>query len=201
LCSPVINAVGKIDNVLSRNSFSKERCKGQRLALCFLITSFNKKKMTFNTPILYLLFSVNFLLAGMNTTFYNALYSDSLETIESALEKLDREESTNIIEAYKGGLTMKKSDYLKSAAKKIATFKAGHKLLESAIKAEPNNVEYRFIRLTIQENAPKILKYNKNITEDKALILKGYKKMNSKTRAYVLDYAKQSNILTLKDFE
>lgn len=157
--------------------------------------------MTFNTSILLLLFSANFLLAGMNTTFYNALYSDSLETIEKALGELDKEKSTATVKAYQGGLTMKKSDYLKSAAKKIETFKAGHKLLEAVIKADPNNAEYRFIRLTIQENAPKILKYNKNIEEDKALILKGYKRMDSKTRAYVLDYAKQSSILVVKDFK
>jgi hypothetical protein len=157
--------------------------------------------MTFNTSILLLLFSANFFWAGVNTTFYNALYSDSLETVENALEELDREKSSTIVEAYKGGLIMKKSGYLKSAAKKIATFKAGHKLLESAITKDPNNVEYRFIRLTIQEHAPKILKYNKNIEEDKVLILKGYRKMSSKTRAYVLDYAKQSDVLSTKDFE
>ena len=157
--------------------------------------------MTFNTSILLLIFGANFFWTGMNATFYNALYSDSLETIEKALEQLDKEKSTAIVEAYKGGLTMKKSDYLKSAAKKIETFKVGHKLLEFAIKNEPTNAEYRFIRLTIQEHAPRILKYNKNIEEDKVLILKGYKKMNSKTRTYVLDYAKQSNILSVKDFE
>lgn len=157
--------------------------------------------MTLNTSILCLLLSANFFWAGLNTTFYNALYSDSLERVESALEQLNKEKASTTVEAYKGGLTMKKSDYLKSAAKKIETFKAGHKLLEAAIKKDPNNAEYRFIRLTIQEHAPKILKYNKNIEEDKVLILKGYGKMPSKTRAYVLDYAKQSNVLSAKDFE
>lgn len=156
--------------------------------------------MTLNTSVLLLLVSTNLFWAGLNTTFYNALYSDSLETIESALEQLDKEKATATVEAYKGGLTMKKSNYLKSAAKKIATFKAGHKLLESAIGRDPKNAEYRFIRLTIQEHAPKILKYNKNIEEDKVLIIKGYEKMSSKTRAYVLDYAKQSNVLSAKDF-
>lgn len=157
--------------------------------------------MTFNTPILWLLFSANFFFVGINTTFYDALYSDSLETVEQALEQLDKEKSTTTVNAYKGGLTMKKSDYLTSAAKKIATFKVGHKLLEASIKADPTNVEYRFIRLTIQEHAPKILKYNKNIAADKALILKDYRTMNSKTRAYVLDYAKQSTILSAKDLK
>jgi hypothetical protein len=157
--------------------------------------------MILNTSILLLLFSASIWGADLNTTFYNALYSDSLEIVENALGELDKEKSTTTVDAYKGGLTMKKSDYLKSAAKKIETFKVGHKLLESAIKKEPNNAEYRFIRLSIQEHAPKILKYNKNMEEDKVLVLKGYAKMSSKTRAYILDYAKQSIILSAKDFE
>ena len=157
--------------------------------------------MTLNIPILVLFLGISFGGVGLNTTFYNALYSDSLETVETALEALNREKTTTMVEAYRGGLIMKKSDYLKSAAKKIETFKQGHQLLESAIKKEPKNPEYRFIRLTIQEHAPKILKYNKQIEEDKAIIVKGYGKMSSKTRAYVLDYAKQSDILSAKDFE
>lgn len=157
--------------------------------------------MTLNIPILVLLFSANFFWAGLNTTFYDALYSDSLETIDVALEQLNKEKSSTTVEAYKGGLTMKRSDYLKSAAKKVETFKKGHKMLEAAIKKDPNNAEYRFIRLTIQEHAPKILKYNKNIEEDKVFILKGYAKMSSKTRAYILDYAKHSDILAAKDLK
>lgn len=157
--------------------------------------------MAFKIQLLCLFCSTSFFLSTTSSTFYKALYSDSLVTIESALKKLEQEKSSSKIKAYKGGLTMKKSDYQKAAAQKVALFKKGHQLLEGAIKDAPQNAEYRFIRLTIQEHAPKILKYNKNITEDKALIVKGYSKLSKTTQAYILDYAQQSAILNVEDFK
>lgn len=158
--------------------------------------------MTFNIPYFLLLFSVNvWAVNSTSQTFYKALYSESLETIDAALEHLDDESSNSTNKAYKGALLMKKSGFMKSAAKKIEVFKDGHKMLEAAIKKYPENTEYRFIRLTIQEHAPKILKYNKNLEEDKALVVKGYGNMASKTRSYVLDYAQQSEILKVKDLK
>lgn len=157
--------------------------------------------MTFNTPILLLIFSANFFFAGITTTFYDGFYSESLETIDSAVAELDKEELTTSVAAYKGGLLMKRAGYLDTPVKRTESFKAGHQLLESSIEAEPNNIEYRFIRLAIQENAPKVLRYNKNIEEDKAIILEGYKKLDAKKRAYLLGYTKQSTILSAADFE
>lgn len=158
--------------------------------------------MALKLQLLFLVFwgTVSFF-SSTSSTFYKALYSDSLDTIESALKALDKEKSTATVKAYQGGLIMKKSDFLKTAAKKVEVFKAGHQLLESAIKESPQNVEYRFIRLTIQEHAPKLLKYNKNIEEDKKSIIKGYSKLSSKTRAYILAYAQQSTILKAADFK
>ena len=96
---------------------------------------------------------------------------------------------------------MKKSSYVKGAAKKLSVFKEGRELLEQAIKRYPKNAEFRFIRLTIQENAPKILRYNKNTTEDKKAIVAGYKTMNSKTRAYIMDYARSSSLLKTSELK
>lgn len=139
--------------------------------------------------------------ATMTQTFYKAFGSNSLTTIEAALDRLESEQSSTTNKAYKGALLMKKSNFLKSAAQKIALFKEGNKYLEAAITKDPSNLEFRFIRLTIQENAPKILKYNKNINEDKSLIIKGYKKMSSRYKAYVLDYAQESTILNVSDLK
>lgn len=158
--------------------------------------------MILKTQLLLLFFSANcFISTSTSNLFYKALYSDSLEQIETALNSLDKEKNDADLKAYKGGLLMKKSGFMKTPAKKIEVFKVGHKLLEAAIDANPKNVEYRFIRLTIQENAPKILKYNKQITEDKALIVNGYQKMSKAIRAYILDYAQQSAILTAKELQ
>jgi len=158
--------------------------------------------MILKTQLLLLFFSANYFLGtSISNLFYKALYSESLEKIETTLEAIEKEKIDSDVNAYRGGLLMKKSGFMKTAAKKIEVFKAGHKLLEKAIKENPRNVEYRFIRLTIQEKAPKILKYNKQIEEDKALIIKGYQKMSKAMRAYVLDYAQQSVVLSTEDLQ
>jgi hypothetical protein len=146
--------------------------------------------------LLFIVISSSFVWTTNSNTFYKAFGSDSLPAIDQALEQLTHQKQTGSTCAYTGGLKMKKSGYLQGAAKKISVFKEGRALLEKAIAQAPNNAEFRFIRLTIQENAPKILKYNKNIAEDKAIILAGYRKMDSKTRAYIKDYANQSALLT-----
>ena len=133
--------------------------------------------------------------------FYKALYSSSLTTIDVVLGKLEKETTTTATKAYKGALLMKKSEFMKTVSQKIDMFKVGHELLEAAIKKAPQNAEYRFIRLTIQENAPKLLKYNKNIAEDKGLVVAEFKKMGAELRACVLDYAGQSRILKKEELE
>ncbi len=54
---------------------------------------------------------------------------------------------------------------------KLGTFRKGKKNIEEAVKMAPNNVEIRFIRLSVQLNAPGFLGYNDNISEDKKFIL------------------------------
>ena len=158
--------------------------------------------MTLQLQLFLLLFSTNLLLANSTSkTFYKALSSNSLELINAALSKLEHEKPSSTTNAYKGTLLMKKSEFMETPAMKVKVFKEGAKLLEAAIEKYPANVEYRFLRLTIQENAPKLLKYNTTIEQDKSLIIKGYKKLNSNTRTHILAYAQQSKILTVKDLE
>jgi hypothetical protein len=131
--------------------------------------------------------------------FYKALFCNSLTTIDIALNKLDKEQTVSFNIAYKGALLMKKSGFMKTAGEKIKIFKQGYKLLEGEIEKKPQNAEYRFIRLTIQEHAPKILKYNKNIKQDKILVLEAYNTLSAKIRGYILEYAQQSNVLSITD--
>src|SRR5690606_406925 len=48
--------------------------------------------------------------------------------------------------------------------------KAGIDLVEKAVQKDPDNVEIRLIRLSIQENLPKMFKYNSTIETDKRFI-------------------------------
>ena len=58
---------------------------------------------------------------------------------------------------------------------KYSYFNKGKKLLEDAIKKEPNNIEIRLLRLIFQEKTPSFLGYNKNIESDRNFIIKNYK--------------------------
>lgn len=97
--------------------------------------------------------------------------------------------------AYKGTLLMKKAEVAKTAAEKLSTFKEGNALLEEAISKDSDNVEFRFFRLIIQENAPKILGYHKNIAEDSLHITNGFSKLHPQLKSAILAYSKNSRAL------
>jgi len=102
-----------------------------------------------------------------------------------------------VLVAYKGAVTTMMADYTKGIKDKKLFFKEGRELLEYAIETEPNNVEIRCIRLSVQENAPKITGYRKNIDEDKKFILDNFKAMTDKgEKAFVKGYATQSEAFT-----
>lgn len=100
-----------------------------------------------------------------------------------------------ILIAYKGAVTTLMSKYSNEIRDKKSYFKAGKLLLEYAVTASPNNIEIRYIRMSVQENAPKIVGYNKNIQEDKQFILEHYKATNDMaTKKLIKGYVAQSKL-------
>lgn len=69
--------------------------------------------------------------------------------------------------------------------------------MENAIKSQPNNAEYRFLRLMIQENAPKVLKYNTKIKEDIDFIKNNLSKTPAEIKTAITNYSKVSPNLKL----
>jgi len=127
--------------------------------------------------------------------YYKALSSGEEESIDKLLTKLESEKSSSKVNAYKGALTMKKAGFVKGVGGKVKTFKKGAHLLEDEIKSNPGNTEFRFLRLTIQEHAPGILKYNKEIDADKQAVVSGYAKLDADLKNLIADYAKDSKVL------
>ena len=130
--------------------------------------------------------------------FYTVLKKNNLQEIEKKINQLATNKESSVNNAYLGTLLMKKSDFLKDLKTKIATFKKGHQLLEKEISENQSNTEYRFLRLAIQENAPKILKYNTNIEEDALYITKNHYKLNKGLKIIILEYSKQSILLNIQ---
>ena len=57
---------------------------------------------------------------------------------------------------------------------KYSYFNKGKRMLEEAVKKEPNSIEIRMMRYISQEKTPKFLGYNENMKADKEFILKNY---------------------------
>lgn len=73
-----------------------------------------------------------------------------------------------------------------------ALVKTGATSLESIIRNHPNNIELRLIRLSVQENIPKIVGYRGSIKDDKAFLINNYGKQNAALKNYVKRFAMQS---------
>jgi len=151
----------------------------------------------------FILVSVLFLIRSLSTYGQGVTLEEARELYSSAMNdkvvceeafskfsQLDQPESF-LLTGYKGAVTVAMSKHLKTAKEKMTYFNDGKKLIEEAISRDTRNLELKFIRFTIQTNIPPILKYNKNISEDKTYILEnlGHLKNNvvrSRIKAYLL---------------
>jgi len=131
--------------------------------------------------------------------FYAVLASGKLEDINKELILLNTA-SIPEKEAYEGTLLMRKSGLLKIPAEKLRFFKKGRIKLESALLKDSSNCEYHFLRLTIQEHAPKVVKYNSELENDKQYILKYFKDLSPVVQKVIINYSKNSKILNPEDF-
>jgi len=66
--------------------------------------------------------------------------------------------------------------------------------------ADNDNTEYHFLRLAIEENAPKIVKYHADIENDKLFVQKNFKNLPRSVQHAILDYCKKSKVLHTEDF-
>ena len=148
------------------------------------------------TPVFLVIILSSFLIPGLDKqAFYDALAGRSKEILEAEISKLEGEKSSSLKNAYTGALLMKKAEFEKGAGNKVKIFKKGANLLEDEITENPGNVEYRFLRLTIQEHAPAILKYNKEIEKDKRVVLSGFEKLEPGLQKIVKKYSNGSRII------
>lgn len=114
-----------------------------------------------------------------------------IDVINKQLSSVTKEDNAVLV-AYKGAVITLQAKYEKSIKEKKRLFIKGVSYIEYAIQKSPNAIEPRFIRLGIQENTPKLLKYKSNIKEDKEFLFKQYKTIKSKilkkhVREYILE--------------
>ncbi len=131
---------------------------------------------------------------------YPLAQQDAEITKSLSEELLDFEDSSSVLSVYKGAVLTLEANFEKNKLEKLRLFKEGKKLIDEAIESNVANIEMRMIRLGIQENAPKILGYHKEIEQDKEFILRNYQATTSnKEKQVVKKFAMQSNSFTEED--
>jgi hypothetical protein len=153
-----------------------------------------------------------FLVAGM---MMHALSQDSLQMFDRKAYYLAMEENkmdlvdkqlgllgvkhlpTKEKDAFVGAMTMKKAGLTSNPEKRLDLFKHGHKKLESAIRKDTVNAEFRFLRLMIQEHSPRALGYKSSLQIDSQHIRDAYKSLPKELQEAVFKYSKKSKVLLL----
>ena len=94
----------------------------------------------------------------------------SVDTLMTVLNEVNVHAQA-IYEGYMGMAFMLKAKHAWNPYHKLKYFSIGKKLLESAANAQPNNIEIRYLRHTVQVNAPAFLGYRNNIYEDRLFLV------------------------------
>jgi hypothetical protein len=105
-----------------------------------------------------------------------------------------------VLLAYRGSTSAASAASVPGVNKKLQYFMNGKAELEQAVKANPGNVEIRFLRLATQVNAPAFLGYHGKVQEDKNQIINSLVQSNKNDpNAYlyfrISEFLLNSNIL------
>jgi len=113
------------------------------------------------------------------------------------LEALEENADSPVERGYAAAFHMFMAKHTSNPFKKMSYFKDGKNKLEKELKSNPNNVELRFIRLSIQYHIPKYLGYHNEIESDKDFVMNNLYKMSDKfTKEKIYKYLKGANMYT-----
>jgi hypothetical protein len=109
---------------------------------------------------------------------YEKAVSDK-KICQAMIEKLSTSTEDAIHIAYLGAFQTIWAKHVVNPISKLSTFKKGKRNIEEAVKSKPDNVEIRFVRLSVQANCPSFLGYSGKINEDKKMVQVGIQNTKS----------------------
>ncbi|MBB6333134.1 hypothetical protein HNP24_004158 [Chryseobacterium sediminis] len=121
--------------------------------------------------------------------------NESNSNTQSFIETAEKQSGSDAVTVgYKAAAKIMEAKITKSNRKSLV--KTGATSLEAVIKSNPNNAELRLIRMSVQENIPKIVGYRGSLKDDKAFLLNNYSKQNAALKGYIKRFAVQSKTMT-----
>lgn len=123
--------------------------------------------------------------------------NSSNENAKSFIALAEKKSSNDpVISAYKSASKILEAKVTTEKNKRKSFVKSGATTLEGLIASNPNNAELRVIRMSVQENIPKIVGYHKNLKDDKTFLINNYSKQNPDLKSYIKQFAGQSKTMT-----
>lgn len=110
-------------------------------------------------------------------------YESAVENSEICKTQISKlKQSSDPVEiGYLGAYQAIQAKHVVNPLKKLSTFKTGKSNIEKAIVLDPNNLELRLLRLSIQKNTPGILDYKASITLDEQMLYDNWANINDIT--------------------
>ncbi len=141
--------------------------------------------------------SVSAISAFDKASFYNVMATGDMEKVDREIEVV---QNTSIREklGYEAVLLIRKAGLLAKPKDKLKYFKEGRIKFEKAI-SDDDNSEYHFLRLTIEENAPNVVKYKSDIEKDKQYVITHFKNYPPVVQRAIMEYCKRSKVLHKED--
>lgn len=129
--------------------------------------------------------------------------ASSKQANQKLVELLNNEkENQPLLIGYRGASVMIEANHVFNPITKLSRFKKGKELIEQAIQKDPNNVELKFVRLTIQTNLPSFLGYSSSIVNDKQFVIKSLATTKDvDLRSRIVDYLYTSRICTAEELK
>jgi hypothetical protein len=114
------------------------------------------------------------------------------DQLNNMLESVGDNSKEYTLVAYKAASVVLRAKYVKGLLVKKNLFAKGVGLLDATIAKDADNYEARLLRLNIQENAPRIAGYYKNIKEDKSFLIKHYNHQATDLKEFTKNFVKAS---------
>ena len=106
---------------------------------------------------------------------------DEKKICEQMMNLLLKNAKTSVEISYLGVYQTIWANHVINPISKLSTFKKGTKNIDLAIKQQPNDVEIRFIRHSVQKNAPQFLGYSGALKADESFLKSNYHQVESTT--------------------
>jgi hypothetical protein len=138
----------------------------------------------------------------VRSLFYQAAADKSAaKKFANALSVVDNT-SSPVLLCYKGVAEMIEAKHVFNPFSKLQKFKTGKTLIERSIKRDPDDLELRFLRFSIQSNLPQFLGYDQAISTDKTKLLNGYTSIkDAELRQCILNYLAVSKYCTAAELK